>query len=141
MEAKVIKVINDGWILVINKGSKDGVKEGMKFRVIERTEEKLYDPDTNEFLGILEIPKGVGEVIFVQEKYSLLESRNYEYEEVDKETTALHPLISILFPNPQTQKQLEILKKIFTPPEEPKKVITKKIPFKNPKIGDIAIPI
>ena len=117
MEAKVIKVLDDGMSVVLNKGAEDGLTEGMRFRLIERTEEKLYDPDTDEFLGFLEIPKGIGEVTFVQDKYSFLESGNFEYEE---------------------QEGLR-LGGLFMQSLTSTRRVKKRLPFKNPKEGDVAV--
>lgn len=116
MEAKVVKVLDDGMSVVLNKGGEDGIREGMRFHLIERTEEKLYDPDTSEFLGLLEIPKGIGEITFVQDRYSFLESRNFEYEEEELRPGGL------LMPG-------------FTP----RKKIRRRLPFKSPKVGDMAV--
>jgi len=81
IEGKVIKIIDD-YKLVINKGSKDGVKNLHKFIILEKGEE-LFDPDTSESLGYLEIPKLKMKVIHVQEKISILESDeiNITFEE------------------------------------------------------------
>lgn len=71
-ETKIIKIIDD-FKIVINKGEKDSVKLGDLCLVYENGEE-LFDPDTNESLGILEIVKGKGKVIHVQENISTIES-------------------------------------------------------------------
>ncbi|MEK3955409.1 hypothetical protein [Psychrobacillus sp. FSL K6-1464] len=56
MEAKVIKIISDKEI-VLNVGKDKGVKVGDIFEVIAKEGDRVYDPDTNEFLGTLDIPK------------------------------------------------------------------------------------
>jgi len=123
MEAKVIKVLEDGMTLIINKGRKDGIKKGMKFKVFERTNEKLYDPDTGEFLGILELPKGIGEIVEVEERYSFLESRNYERKETEINIPPIFRGVEEYIKMLHGEKRIEIIHK----------------PFKNPKVGDIAI--
>jgi len=76
IEGKVIKIIDD-YKLVINKGEKDGVKDNDKFMILEKGEE-LFDPDTGESLGFLEVPKLKMKVIHCQEKNSVLESDEVE---------------------------------------------------------------
>lgn len=72
MEAKVIKIVDD-YKIAINKGSNDGIKKNDTFIIFEKGEE-LFDPDTKESLGYLEIPKLKMKVFNIQEKMSLLES-------------------------------------------------------------------
>ena len=72
MEAKVIKIV-DKYKVAINKGSIDGVSKDDIFMIFEKGEE-LFDPDTKESLGSLEIPKLRMKVFNIQEKITLLES-------------------------------------------------------------------
>lgn len=70
--AKVIKVI-DSKTIVINKGSNDGVQSRQKYLVYYNGEE-LFDPDTNETLGVLEIICGQAEPKHIQPRITTLES-------------------------------------------------------------------
>lgn len=54
-EIKVIKII-DEYNIVINIGFENGVKFGDKFQIYQQGE-KLFDPETNEDLGTLDIVK------------------------------------------------------------------------------------
>jgi hydroxymethylpyrimidine/phosphomethylpyrimidine kinase len=72
MEAKVIKII-DTHKIAINKGSIHGITKNDTFMIFKKGEE-LFDPDTKESLGYLEIPKLKMKVFNIQEKISLLES-------------------------------------------------------------------
>jgi len=72
MEAKVIKIVDD-YKIAINKGSNDNVNKNDIFMIFEKGEE-LFDPDSKESLGFLEIPKLKMKVFNIQEKMSLLES-------------------------------------------------------------------
>ncbi len=72
MEAKVLKIV-DEYKIAINKGSDDGIKKGDKFVIFEKGEE-LFDPDSNDSLGFLEIPKLKMSVFNIQAKITLLES-------------------------------------------------------------------
>lgn len=72
MEMKIIKIVNN-FKVVANKGSNDGIEAGMKVLIYEVGEE-LFDPDTHENLGSLEIVKGNGIIVHVQEKMCTIES-------------------------------------------------------------------
>ena len=50
----------------------DGVSVGMKFMVYGHSEEQIEDPETGADLGVLEIPKGEGRVIHLQEKIATI---------------------------------------------------------------------
>lgn len=70
--SKIVKVI-DEYKVVVNKGSDDGIKEGYKF-LIYSLGDKIFDPDTKESLGILELVKGYGEATHVQNRMTTIES-------------------------------------------------------------------
>ena len=79
MIGKVVRIIDNGNKLAINKGKRDSVVNGMQFIVYEKTEE-LFDPDTGESLGELNISKGEGRVIDVQETMSIVKSDKVAYK-------------------------------------------------------------
>ena len=108
-EAKVVKVIDD-FRVVINKGMNDGVSEGLKFLIYEAGEE-LFDPDTAESLGRLEVVKGQGKAHHVQEKLSVI--RSSEFTSVRTPT-----LLGAAFSNEVHEE--------------------KRKPFDDPQIGDLA---
>lgn len=76
IEGKIAKILTE-YRVVINRGYKDGVENGMRFVIFDPGEE-IRDPDTKEPLGNLEIVKAKVEVINVQEKLST--ARTYEHE-------------------------------------------------------------
>jgi len=55
--------------VVLAAGAEQGVQEGMEFIIYELSDQ-VYDPDTKESLGQLELHKGRVKVILVQEKLS-----------------------------------------------------------------------
>ncbi|HUV03383.1 MAG TPA: hypothetical protein VMW67_08140 [Desulfobacteria bacterium] len=77
IEGKIAKILSE-YRVVINRGHKDGVENGMRFVIFDPGEE-IRDPDTKEPLGTLEILKAKVEVINVQEKLST--ARTYENED------------------------------------------------------------
>jgi len=99
LNGKVIGFIDkDPYKVVINIGITRGVKVGMPF-IIYYEGEKVIDPDTKEELGKLEYIKAKVKVSQVAEKYSILESNEFEVDQYpsfikqianaykDKETT------------------------------------------------------
>lgn len=76
ISGKVVKILDKN-TLVINKGSADGATERNRF-LIYRLGEELFDPDTKESLGTLEIVCGEGKPIHIQEHMTTLTSDKYE---------------------------------------------------------------
>jgi len=113
--ALVVKVI-DPYTVVINRGLDSDVMMGKEFMIYVESKEPIVNPEDGLLLGFLEIPKGTGEVINVQEKMSLIESN----KEVNERTTYTNQ---------------------FDPFREQSRVTPKKIPFKDPRVGDKAKPI
>lgn len=74
IEGKVAKLLNSRE-LVINRGTEHGVKNGMKFEIIEELEEVL-DPDTNLSIGAISRVKIRVRVAHVQPRLSI--ARTYE---------------------------------------------------------------
>ncbi|MTI15212.1 hypothetical protein [Sansalvadorimonas verongulae] len=70
--AKVVKVI-DSHTVVINKGWDDGIKEDSRV-LVYCLEDELFDPDSGESLGFLEIVKGTGKVVNAQERMATIKS-------------------------------------------------------------------
>jgi hypothetical protein len=72
LDAVVAKVINN-YTVVINRGSKDGIKIGDRFLIYELTDD-IKDPLDGRSLGPLELTKGTGMVINVDEKKATVQS-------------------------------------------------------------------
>lgn len=71
--ATVVKVIDD-YKLVMNRGKQNGIREGQRMMVYRIDEEEILDPHTGESLGFLELVRGTGRIIFVQDKISIIET-------------------------------------------------------------------
>lgn len=119
----VVKIIKNDMQLVIDKGSKDGVDIGQTFLVYSIDPEPLIHPITKENLGILEIVKGTGKVIHVQESVATIESD--KYTKPRKKTYTISPS-NLLGAYGQREKSEEIL-------EGPQL-----LPFEDPEVGDFA---
>ena len=72
---KVIQKLDD-YRIVINKGRADGVTPNNRF-LVYRLGKELFDPDTNESLGILELVCGEGKPEHIQEKITTLYTAKY----------------------------------------------------------------
>jgi hypothetical protein len=72
---KVVKIVNE-YLIVINYGLKDLASIGDSLEIFQIGEE-VYDPETNDALGTLDISKGRVRVKNVYENMSLCESDEY----------------------------------------------------------------
>ena len=71
-----IASIQDDYRVVLNAGSEDGISEDMEF-VIFTPGEEIFDPETDESLGHLELVKGRVEVVHVQASMSIGRSSQF----------------------------------------------------------------
>ena len=115
---KVVKII-DNYKLVINAGSDDGILSGQKFLIFEISGDEVFDPDSKESLGFLELVKGTGKVTHIQPKMSTIESCIYESSPT--KTIRKNPMFGALSEITETTESNR------TP-----------IPFDDAKIGDLA---
>lgn len=79
--AKVVEII-DNRTLAINAGSDKHVKLGMIFQILKDDGKEIRDPETNEVLGRVKLPKIRVKVTHVDKKFSIAET--YKYTEVNK---------------------------------------------------------
>lgn len=71
---KIAKIISTKQI-VVNAGSKDGLKEGDTLEIIDKFgTDPVIDPDTGESLGTLDIPKGTVTVSRVYPRMAIAET-------------------------------------------------------------------
>lgn len=77
IEGKVAKILN-ARELIINQGFEHGIKAGMRFKVVEESEE-IFDPDTLECLGTISREKIRVKVADVQPRFAI--ARTYEVQE------------------------------------------------------------
>lgn len=61
--------------LILNKGRREGICIGQEY-IVYRLGDEIIDPETKECLGRWEIVRGRGEIINVDEKFSVLRSVN-----------------------------------------------------------------
>ncbi len=130
-QIKVIElIVNDDtsrcFKAVINKGGNSSITIGDKFLIVGIGKE-LFDPDTKESLGYLEIVKGKAIVTHVQPKMSTIESINYKREiPIKTVEETVGGLAIMLAAGGKTKK---------TTYEEKEKIL---LPFDDIQVGDIA---
>lgn len=112
--AKVVTIISDTRI-AINRGYEHKIHLNQRVLLYRLSNEEIKDPDTGESLGYLEIYKGTGQVISIQEKMSIIESDRYEIKTVK---------------NPQTIFQ-------GIPVGQPTYDYKDLLPFEDAEIGDL----
>ncbi|MGK7958479.1 MAG: hypothetical protein AB4063_24960 [Crocosphaera sp.] len=122
--AAVAKVI-DNSKLVINRGSEHGIREGQRMLVYYVSDEDIKDPNTGDSLGYLELVRGTGKIIFIQDKLSILESD--KIKNITKTYNYLHEKMTLSDMRPNERSETVTESKI--------------IPFENPEIGDLVKPI
>jgi hypothetical protein len=125
MDIKIAKVI-DPYTVVLNKGKTSGIVEGQRL-VIYRLDDEIVDPDSNEPLGKLEIIKGTGRVVHLQEKMCTLSS---DMRGSSSKTIRKKPGIGLGLGLPSLVYAQE---EEVSPPE--------KVPFSDPEVGDWAKPV
>lgn len=124
---KVIKVvaINTPYQIVLNAGKEDGLQIGDKF-IIFGVGEMIKDPDSGEDLERLEIPRGKGKVIYLQNKICTIESIEVsETPTTIKKTNRISSAFaaSLLYGYPDTEES---------------QIKREKMPFNDIQIGDYA---
>ena len=125
--AKVIYIIGDTR-LVINRGSKDGIKIGDRFLIFGYGPD-LVDPDTGTGLGSLEVVHGHGEVVHVQEDLATLKSTERRPRRVRRRIVR------------EPSRGMAILASIEGRVIEEELEPGHDLPFTDPELGDFAKPI
>ena len=74
VEGKVAKIL--GGEIVINRGRREGVRQGMLFEVFAPEGEEVWDPDTGETLGTVEDVKAQAEVTEVKDRLAVARLQN-----------------------------------------------------------------
>lgn len=126
----VAQVLNDN-LIVINRGSSNGVKVGARFLIFGLGQE-IVDPTSGQSLGKLEIVRGIGEVTHVQELMSTIRCANIEKRTPTRKITRRNPRSPQLFPIFGATEE-EIIEEEQGPAE--------RLPFVGVKVGDSARPL
>src|SRR5690606_21223482 len=70
IEGQVARILSDRRV-VINRGSADGVHEGMRFAVLSSAGLNIEDPETGRPIGSVEVAKTVVKVVSVNEHLAI----------------------------------------------------------------------
>jgi hypothetical protein len=111
IEGKVAKILT-ARELVINRGSAEGVKQGMKFEVLDPKVEDVTDPDTGASLGGIDRPKVRVEVTRLAEHLAI--ARTYRSKRMNLGGTGAYfsasSAIAKQFQPPKYVRRYETLK-------------------------------
>ncbi len=121
--AKVVKILS-GARLAINRGSEHKIRPNQKVLVYCLSDEEIKDPETGESLGYLEIYKGTGKIIHIQEKMSIVESDRYQKQTKRTEPSFISKLAYQLGSDGEEVYEEQYL-----------------LDFDDPEIGDLVKPI
>jgi len=132
--AKVVHITvagSDGPLeVVINRGARDGVKRGDRFLVFS-IGPHVNDPDTGEDLGEIELVRGRGEVVHVQEQMATIRTTKRRRTRPG-ERIIRDPLAYVMAGRPLS-KAYEVIEEELAPEAE--------MPFDAVTLGDFAKPI
>lgn len=123
--ANVADIINP-LRLVINRGENDGIRLQQRVLVYSISDEEIKDPNTGESLGYLEIVKGTGRVVHLQDKLATIES--------DKTRSYLRKLVSPSYP-------VSFLRDVPFRRDQEVIEVSEPVPFESPEVGDFVKPI
>ncbi|CCI37618.1 hypothetical protein IQ232_12030 [Microcystis aeruginosa LEGE 11464] len=152
--AQIVNIL-DPYRLVMNRGERNRIQVGRRVLIYGISEEEIIDPNTGESLGFLELVRGTGRIILVQDKISIIESDKKPDIDLNKlyylirEYHLLQPreLSELSYIPPLTPSGIEYLakKELQSKRErELKSMIDKlgeRLPFENPQVGDLVKPI
>jgi hypothetical protein len=102
ISGKVARVLSSRE-LVINRGSRDGVVEGMRFAVLDPKGIDIKDPDTGQVIGSVAHPKARVQVVEVHERVAV--AKTYERKESQGGTLSGISGVARLFEPRRTQWQ------------------------------------
>jgi hypothetical protein len=120
--AKVVHVVDSQYLpfeIVINRGKRHGLKVGSRFLVFGLGPE-VSDPDTGESLGRIELVRGRGEIVHVQDNLATLRS---------------------IEQSPARGKRVTKQFGSFAAPVVEEDILPERLPFEGVSVGDMARPI
>ncbi len=122
----IVAEVIDAYSIAINRGTLDGIKVDQQFLIYSLSAKEIIDPETHASLGFLEIVKGRGKIVHVQEQLAILKS-----------VTAAGPFRKIIKRKPAS------LLDLVSQGEQQEEVVEsgELLPFDDPKVGDKAKPI
>jgi hypothetical protein len=134
--AKIVHLVDPNYSgrpmeVVINRGSSQGVKAGDRFLVFG-IGPHIADPDTGEDLGALELVRGQGHVVHVQEQLSTIRTTERRRTRPAKRVTTRESGLSAALSR-LGGTSASVIEEELSPEEE--------VPFESVQLGDLAKPI
>ena len=110
-EAKQFRVVDviDQENVVINVGANGDIKRGDRI-ILYGVGKEIIDPDSNESLGHLELVRGEGIVVHVQEKMCIVRSDEYTSEPPVTEVRTYPNPIGMLTYSGRTTEEKKVIK-------------------------------
>lgn len=136
--AKIVHVAEAGHTaggsveVVINRGSRHGVKMGDQFLVFG-IGPHIADPDTGEDLGVLELVRGRGKVVHVQEQLATLRTINRRRTRGSTKRITREPAWATAGLSGMLGGLAAVTEEELSPEEE--------VPFDSVQLGDLAKPV
>lgn len=110
IRGKVARVLSMREV-ALNKGSSDGVRIGMVFRILNSKGSSITDPDTGEVIGSVELEKASVKVTSAQDRVSVASTFRTHRVNVGGVGIGLSGIeINRLFEPPKWETQVETLK-------------------------------
>ncbi len=120
----VVLVLNPRRV-VINRGTIHGVRPGQRFLIYSVSDDEIIDPISKEPLGRLEIVKGTGKAVHVQDKLTIVES--------DRPAPATRTIIK--------RRATPAINPFGATEEETIEPSGQTEPFEDPQVGDHVRPV
>jgi hypothetical protein len=108
IRGQVARILNSREI-AINRGAEHGVREGMKFAVLDPTAEDIEDPETGEVLGSVYRPRVEVKAVIVKDKLSI--ARTFKRYEINVGGSGIGGMMNLkAFEPPKWETRYETLK-------------------------------
>ena len=130
IEGKIASILNERDV-VINKGSDDGITEGMRFKVNDPAV-KISDPDTGDELGTMRREKIRVKVMELQPRFSIAKT----YETYTAPMSSVATQVADAF---RSRMVTRVRKIILEPPDQ--KTVTIDVTGSTVNIGDPVVQI
>ena len=108
IHGKVARVLTTREV-ALNRGSTDGVRSGMVFKILTPKGSKIEDPDTGEVIGSVELEKARVRVTSVQDRVSVASTFRTHRVNVGGSGIALSGISDRMFTPPKWETRIETL--------------------------------
>jgi hypothetical protein len=110
IETKIVRILSES-VVVLGAGSSQGVREEMEFLIYELGDE-IFDPETKESLGRLEIAKGHVRVIHLQQSIATARTTKQTVRKTVQNPLFQNPMFYSLFGAREETVEIEVFEKL-----------------------------